>query len=249
MERADAVASRYRKLDVARITATLDRLTRRIGERFPESGLHGISQELAAFASESTARIRRIERPHWPRRVAIVATLLGLAVIVVAATAKVRVALTVPGISDLAQGIEAAVNDVIYLGVGIYFLVSLETRSKRRAALSALHELRSIVHIIDMHQLTKDPEELLNEGTPTESSPTRAMNRFEVARYLDYCSELLSLASKLAALYVQQLNDSVVLAAVNDIESLAGDLSAKIWQKIMIIDMIAPKVRKVAEDR
>jgi hypothetical protein len=58
-------------------------------------------------------------------------------------------------------------------------------------------------------------------------------------RYLDYCSELLSLTSKVAALYVQHLNDAVVLAAVNDIESLAASLSHKIWQKIMIIGTAA----------
>jgi hypothetical protein len=43
------------------------------------------------------------------------------------------------------------------------------------------------------------------------------------------------------------VNDSVVLAAVNDIEELAGNLSAKIWQKIMILDTIAPRV--VGRDR
>jgi hypothetical protein len=235
-----APAQRFRKLDVASITSTLERLSRRIGERFPESGLHNISRELVAFASESSERVTRITRPHWPRRVAIVAAIAGFAVIVVAASAKIRVALTVPGISELAQGIEAGINDVVYLGVAIYFLASLETRAKRREALAALHELRSIVHIIDMHQLTKDPEELLRGGPATPSSPPRTLTRFELARYLDYCSELLSLSSKLAALYVQQLNDSVVLAAVNDIESLAGDLSGKIWQKIMIMDAIVP---------
>ncbi|MGV3719517.1 MAG: hypothetical protein ACO1SX_01295, partial [Actinomycetota bacterium] len=53
--------------------------------------------------------------------------------------------------------------------------------------------------------------------------------------------ELLSLASKLAALHVQYLNDPVVQSAVTDIEALAGGLSNKIWQKIMILDvMVSP---------
>jgi hypothetical protein len=241
------VVAQYRRLDAGSITATVERLSRRIGERFPESGLHAISLELLAFSSESSERVRRIERPHWPRRAAIVAAILGFAVIVLAVSAKLRVTPTVPGISELAQGIEAAINDVVYLAVGIWFFVSLEARAKRKEALAALHELRSIVHIIDMHQLTKDPEDVLGGGAPTASSPKRGLSRFELARYLDYCSELLSLASKLAALYVQQVNDSVVLAAVNDIEELAGNLSAKIWQKIMILDTIAPRV--VGRDR
>jgi hypothetical protein len=73
----------------------------------------------------------------------------------------------------------------------------------------------------------------------TASSPKREMTRFNVARYLDYCSELLSIVSKVAALYVQNLDDAVVLSTVNDIQSLATGLSAKIWQKIVILDTLA----------
>jgi len=62
------------------------------------------------------------------------------------------------------------------------------------------------------------------------------MTRFELSRYLDYCTELLSLTSKVASLYVQDVQDPVVLDAVNDVENLATGLSAKIWQKIMILD-------------
>jgi len=70
----------------------------------------------------------------------------------------------------------------------------------------------------------------------TASSPRRSMPRFELSRYLDYCSELLSLTSKVAALYVQDSQDPVVLDAVNDVETLTTGLSGKIWQKIMILD-------------
>ena len=65
------------------------------------------------------------------------------------------------------------------------------------------------------------------------------MTRFGLARYLDYCSEMLSITNKVAALYVQYLDDAVVLSAVNNIQSLATGLSAKIWQKIVILDTLA----------
>jgi hypothetical protein len=87
-----------------------------------------------------------------------------------------------------------------------------------------------------MHQLTKDPEHLLAPAMRTPSSPERQFTRFELSRYLDYCTELLSLSSKLAALHAQCVNDPVVLDAVNDIEVLASNLSNKIWQKIVILD-------------
>jgi hypothetical protein len=65
------------------------------------------------------------------------------------------------------------------------------------------------------------------------------MTRFELARYLDYCSEMLSLISKLAALYVQSFDDGTVLAAVSDVQGLTNGLSGKIWQKIVILDTAA----------
>ena len=62
------------------------------------------------------------------------------------------------------------INDLIFLGVAVYFLLTMETRIKRRRALEALHQIRSVVHIVDMHQLTKDPERLLTAHLDTASS-------------------------------------------------------------------------------
>jgi hypothetical protein len=104
-----------------------------------------------------------------------------------------------------------------------------------------LHRLRSLAHIVDMHQLTKDPGHALREIEPTASSPERPLSAEQLIRYLDYCSELLSLISKLAALQAQHLQDSVVLEAVNEIESLTSDLSRKIWQKITILNVQAER--------
>ena len=64
------------------------------------------------------------------------------------------------------------------------------------------------------------------------------MSPFELGRYLDYCSELLSMISKTAAIYVQEFPDSVALDAVNEITSLTNGLSRSIWQKIMLLDRI-----------
>ena len=46
------------------------------------------------------------------------------------------------------------------------------------------------------------------------------MTLFELSRYLDYCSEALSLTGKVAALYVQRFDDPVALQAVNEVEEL-----------------------------
>ena len=62
------------------------------------------------------------------------------------------------------------------------------------------------------------------------------MTAGELSNYLDYCSEMLAIISKLAALYVQDLDDPQVLGAVNDIQGLTTGLSSKIWQKIVIVN-------------
>jgi hypothetical protein len=113
---------------------------------------------------------------------------------------------------------------------------------KRARVLAALHELRSLAHVIDMHQLTKDPTVVL--GPRTASSPVREMDEFQLTRYLDYCAEMLALIGKLAALYAEKTRDTAIVSAVNDIESLAGNLGRKIWQKITIIGQLVEQPRK-----
>ena len=234
----------YSELQPAQIIDTARRLEQRIRERFPDSGLSRVAAELTRVGGETERVTARLRRPIWPLRIAIVA---GVAALVLFALSLASLIVSVgtgssdPGnLSELLQGVEAGINEVVFLSLAVFFLVSIEQRVKRRKVLRALHRLRSIVHIVDMHQLTKDPQHVMGGGESTASSPKRTLTRFELARYLDYCSELLSISSKLAALHVQYVNDHVVLDAVNDIETLAASLSNKIWQKIMILDTVGP---------
>jgi hypothetical protein len=146
-----------------------------------------------------------------------------------------RLPTSVSALSDVVQLFEASINDIVFVGIAVYFLLSIERRLKRRRALAVIHELRSLAHVVDMHQLTKDPEQLLSPEPTTASSPEREMTSAQLGRYLDYCSELLSVTSKLAALLVQYFNDEVVLSAVDEIEGLTTGLQSKIWQKIRLL--------------
>ncbi len=58
----------------------------------------------------------------------------------------------------------------------------------------------------------------------------------QLKRYLDYCSEMLSLVGKVAALYSTGFPDSEIVSAANDIEDLCTSLSRKVWQKIVVIN-------------
>jgi len=226
----------YQKLNVTCIVETLHRLEHRIGERFPGSSLAAVCRELIGMAQTVQQRSVAIASPHYLLRTAVFLVIaLGLAGLLFVAF-KVNVQVGTVEIFSVFQGVEAAMNIVVLSGAMLFFLVSLETRIKRQRSLSDLHHFRSIAHVIDMHQLTKDPSTILGGGTPTASSPKRTMSRFELTRYLNYCSEMLSLTNKLTALYAQHLPDPVIIDAVNDIEELTTNLCNKIWQKITIVD-------------
>lgn len=230
-------AGTYTELRLELILATLATLSNRIAERFPESGLSHVARELYRVGEETGPLLERIRRPKWLLRAGVgIVVALIVALVLALLFYLPALDLEVAGVNSLLQTVESAAQDLIFLSLAVYFLLTLESRSNRRISLRALHRLRSIVHIVDMHQLTKDPEHLLTPGMSTASSPERLFTRFELSRYLDYCAELLSLSSKLAALHVQHVNDPVVLNAVNDIEVLASDLSNKMWQKIVILD-------------
>ena len=226
----------YRQLDDDRIIETLGRLRDRISERFPGSSLSRVSEELLTVARESASHIAYLAAPNWSVRGSVAAAIVVMFAVLAAAISQFRLSTGVVGWPDFVQAVDSAINDLVFIGIAIFFLVGIETRLKRRRALRVLHQLRSIAHVVDMHQLTKDPEQLLSHPPDTASSPVRTMSRGELGRYLDYCSELLSLTSKIAALFVERFDDPVTLAAVNEIESLTAGLARKIWQKITMLN-------------
>jgi len=231
------MTSDYRRLDVTHVIETARRLQRRIDERFPGSGLGKVAGELALVAEESAARSAWIAKPIYWLRACTVVLVLGLLSVIIVVFGYLDLRLTfAQSLADALQGLDAGVNVLVVLSIAIFFLGSIEARIKRTRALKALYELRSIAHIIDMHQLTKDPERAtMGAAARTASSPPRDLTPRELARYLDYCSEMLAIVSKVAAIYSEHFRDAVALAAVDDVEDLVDGLSRKVWQKIMIV--------------
>lgn len=227
--------ARLRSLDPDKISATIERLSRRIEERFPGSGLGAICRQLLSVSQHARGQAGAIGKPMIALRCGVAA----LIVLIVAGLLATALVMKKPADNfDLAQFIqllESAINDMLLIGAAVFFLATLENRIKRTRALKALHELRAIAHIIDMHQLTKDPERLLSPAQATASSPQPNMTPFELSRYLDYCSEMLSLTGKIAALYIQHFDDAVAIGVANEIEALTTGLSNKIWQKLTVL--------------
>jgi len=230
----DTVAT-YRRLDPQEIIKTVGALHLRIEERFPDSGLGRISAELLRVANENVARVQWIQRPQMLLRLAAILLSVGMIVMVFGLVRNIH-QFQMNDYTNFIQALDASIGSLVFIGAAILFLVSWENRIKRDRALKAIHELRAMAHIVDMHQLTKDPENYFGRATRPASPPKREMTPFELNRYFDYCNDSLALISKIAALYVQGYQDPVLLDAVDDVEDLTSGLSRKIWQKIIILD-------------
>jgi hypothetical protein len=228
------IADRYTRLDASKIIATAERLRQRITERFPGSGLAAVSSELVSLAGWCEDDARFLARSNQPVRILVAAALaVGIALVVIVAS-QLQFKISRPDALILVQVLESAMNVAVLVGLGVLALTRLESNWKARRALDSLHRLRSLAHVIDMHQLTKDPSRS-NALQPSIEGKGR-LSPADLERYLDYCSEMLSLTGKLAALYAQSLQNGVVVDAVNEIEVLTTNLARKIWQKIAIID-------------
>ncbi len=231
------------KLEIQPILRTLERLNIRITERFPGAHLAEVGEKLHAVADDTNEKIEWIKRPLWWPRILtgflIFVGLLGLIYGIQHLDFSIR-----PQFADLMGVAEASINNILLIGAALFFLVGLEKRVKQTLAIKYLNELRAIAHIVDMHQLTKDPTRVvaklrakLGDLGDTEHSPKRTLTAFELQRYLTYCSEMLSLIGKVAALYAQSLPEDVVVRTANEIESLCANMSQKIWQKLMILNI------------
>jgi hypothetical protein len=240
---------KYSELDPKHILSTLEKLQFRISERFPGSGLGKVAGELYEVSLAIVDLVKKLSRPLWSIRLltfAAIATLIGLTAWLCTVTLR-YIPAGESGLVEILQGAESAINEAIFLSLAVLFFATLENRIKRKAALKSLHRLRSIAHVVDMHQLTKDPGYLMAKHKNTKNSPERNLTPADLTRYLDYCTELLAINSKLAALHVQHLQDSEVMKTVNEVEMLSHELSNKIWQKIMILDMVIATEEKVFE--
>ncbi|PUA79747.1 hypothetical protein [Nocardioides currus] len=224
------------RLSASAVRATVETLSTRIATRFPTRGLTRVAVELTRLAEDvSSGAASSRARLRWVR----LASRIGVGLVVLATVAALVLAMQDAGRVDSSVDwlplIESAINDLVFVAIAVFFLHALPNRIERGQLLGLLHRLRSLAHIVDMHQLTKDPERLRDDFVTTSASPDLDLDRSGMEHYLDYCSELLSLIGKVAALCAEESRDPLVLDTVSTIETLTTGMSRKIWQKISLL--------------
>ena len=222
----------FKNLDIDKVTAAIELLRLRVQERFPTANLLNVCNELKELSNNAKTNIQHLNKPYVYFRI-IFSFLIILTIVLITYTIWHISSQDLPSnFQSFIATSEALMNELVMIGAAFYFIGKFENSLKQKKILYALQELRTIIHVIDLHQLTKDPAPILQNNS--EHSPERALSKSELNSYLDYCSEMLSLTSKVAATYGFNCNDQIVLETIHNIEVLSGTLSNKIWQKITI---------------
>ena len=120
------------------IARTAKKLSQRIYERFPKSGLFEVSTVLVGLGTKAEIDAPRISRPIYWVRVAV--GILVTFIVFVGASLILTVLSSTDELSevalvDLLEGLEAGTQQFILFGIAVFFLFTLEGRIKRGRAL------------------------------------------------------------------------------------------------------------------
>lgn len=226
------------KLEPVPVIETAHRLCDRIHARFPDRGIHRVAQELVALTeqvADTSAGTRRRSRLVRATSRSTIGVVVLIALVAFGFAVESAFTEAPDNGLDWLPLIESAVNDIVFVAIAVVVLHSLPQRVQRSDLLAKLHRLRSLAHIIDMHQLTKEPESLRDALLNSADDPDADLTPEQVEYYLEYCTELLSLVGKAAALCAEESQDDVVLNTVSTIETLTMGMSRKVWQKIFVL--------------
>src|SRR5215475_14417390 len=105
----------YRQLESERIIATVQKLQKRIDERFPGSGLGRLCAELLLIAQETVARTQWIQKAHLPLR--CTAALLSAAIIALVVRLLFNIhEFRINDFTSFIQSLEASISAVVFIG-------------------------------------------------------------------------------------------------------------------------------------
>jgi hypothetical protein len=220
------------RLDPAKIVETAENLARNVGESFSGTALAGLAVELAALAHRTDELARHARKPIYAIRVcsalAALATILGLCYL----ASHIHARWEFGTIGELFDATDAGFNLLVLLAGAVWFMITLETRIKRKKALECLEELRDFIHVIDVTQLYYTPDIYRSDPSSFQSSVNLDYT------YLLFCTQMLGLISNLAPLYARGAAGDSIMRAVSDVELLANDITVKLLTKVGTVRVV-----------
>jgi hypothetical protein len=137
------------------------------------------------------------------------------------------------------QATEAGLNNVVFIGAALVFVVTFETRLKR--AHPSLAERAALDRTRDRHasadQGSADPRREAGCDTLIASAQSVRVRGRALSRLL----QRDAVADRQGrGVYAQASSDPEVVSAVNELEQLTHGLAAKIWNKFAAIHAAHP---------
>ena len=133
-------------------------------------------------------------------------------------------------VTELAQGLAFAVSALGLLTWGKW------KRNRHDLCFRGLDRIRALAHVVDMHHQTRDTL----RGIGIDREAFQKYSDLQIVVYLNYCSRILGLLGKAAAMYGEHCRDSEVLTASSEVQLLCNSLAGNIWDKI---DFISERVQ------
>src|SRR5262245_12817755 len=115
----------YRNLDANKIVETCRASRDQIVERFAGSGLSHVAGEVHAVSAQAAELSAWLAQPHLPLRAVAGLGIIAVVIIVLSVALSVKVQLTFGNIADFLQGSEAAISEVVFVGVSVVFFLTL----------------------------------------------------------------------------------------------------------------------------
>lgn len=142
--------------------------------------------------------------------------------------------LTMDKASEVAQGIEAVLGILVYIGLAFLTLLGVEILTYRRH----FNELNSLVSLISMHQSSKDVIDAV------------AQERADHVAYLRVCSDLLGLIAVITGYYTQENSSLLYNRLLETIHERCNGLKINIQLKILhgMIDLRSAASANVTAD-
>lgn len=220
------VESQSKALDPELLVTHIQALRDQTRKIFPARSLPRYQDNLIGLATEVRFTARKLSGRSpldflLPGLIIFIALLIATVILVLF---QFRVQMP-ESIVEIMEPLEASTNLAVLVAGTTYLMWRTVAERRRHRALSVLHKIRSQIHILDMTQLAKN----LNE---VEDDQLSLVDRI---RYLDLCSQTVSLTAKVGALLITNFDDPIVISAVTEIETLSTGLSQKIWLKIDVL--------------
>ena len=137
-------------LDSNHVIDTINRLHKRISERFPRSGLGETCSELFEIAGRAHQRSEWIAKPLLGFRYAVGGLSVGIVAVTVALFFYHPPFSEEFGFTDYVTVLDAGMNVIVLVGIALIFLITLERRIKRTRALLELEVDDGLSLLVDV---------------------------------------------------------------------------------------------------